>query len=130
MPEGERRDPEATQSVLEEKDMKRFIERRKISPEDFPLIERLAQFPSDLVIGELHNTFNMLHERAVGDIEERIRILEEQITKGNRPHAVKSKELLETMLQFARKYDWETCYTLVRIIEERRVPWRLSDFIR
>jgi len=110
-------------SVLEEEDIKKFIERRQIRPEDFYLIETLARFPTDLVIGDLHNMFNVHHGKSPGEIR---KIL--SLAKEGSLHYVKRKTLLETILQFAEKYDWATCYNLVRILEDRAVPWSLEDF--
>lgn len=110
-------------SVLEEGDIKSFIERRQIRPEDFHLIETLAQFPSDLVTEELHNMFNTRHEKSPDEIKRTLSLI-----KDGSLHFAKRRALLETMLQLAEKYRWETCYHLVRVLEDRRVPWRLEDF--
>lgn len=121
MNEGEPRG-EKKPSVLEEEDIKSFIERRKIRPEDFHLIETLAQFPSDLVTEELHNMF-VDREKSSERIKKRMSSLEE----GKFQYA-KRKALLEAILQLIEKYDWATCNHLADVLERRCVPWRLEDF--
>lgn len=87
--------------------MQRFIENRKIRPEDFSLLEELSRFPRDLIIECLHNHFNMNRERSEKEL---LNLLTHE--KG-----VLSKELYEKILSFLKKYDYSVCYNLVRILE-------------
>lgn len=120
MSEGEPRE-EKKPSVLEEEDVKNFIERRQIHPEDFHLIETLAKFPPDLVVAEFHNTFTEDHEKSLDGIRRRISVLD------NDPKHAWRGEVLRAMLQFAEKYDWGACVNLVMVLEERKIPWRPED---
>ena len=112
------------QPILEQERVKQLIERRKIDPEDFKLLEDLAEFPNAMFIELLHNMFNMNKDKSLTVLEREIESMKrrgEQL-KGTAhdPEAFKKKvELLETMHVFASKYDWAVCYNLVRVFEEK-----------
>ena len=94
--------------IIDRPELQEFIKDRKIRPEDFHLIEELATFPRDLVITELHNLFNMYHERSGGELERIIKNTED----------VSKKSLCEKMLQFYQAYDWATSWNLERLLEK------------
>jgi len=85
-----------------------FILNRHIKPEDFYLIEELLGFPQRLIIMNLHNTFNMLHERAVPDLRNVAQVVKDP----------ESKKLYSLAADFAEKYDWAVAWNLIRILEE------------
>ncbi len=98
---------EGSTSVLRQPNFQRFIERRNIKPEDLYLIEELVAFPKNLIILELHNLFNMYHERSREELERMIR-----------ENSNEQKTALCTiMLEVYKRYDWQTCYNLVRVLE-------------
>lgn len=95
--------------VILEPKIQDFIEFRKIKPEDFGLIEKLATFPKNLLIIELHNFFGFAREESASQL-------------GNLAQHTKDaekKELFETTLLFVKKYDWTACSNLIRVLENR-----------
>jgi len=87
--------------------LQNFIIERGIKDEDVGLIDSLASFPKDMIIMELHNTFNMLRERASNELENLI-----QNTKDE-----KKKEMYQIALKFCNKYNWAVSYSLIRKLE-------------
>ena len=65
--------------------------------------------------------FNVHHEKSIVELERAVR-------QCNTPQRARAKVLLETMLEFARHYDWGTCHHLISVLEDRRVPRRREDF--
>lgn len=94
-------------SVLQQESIKKFIEFRGVRPEDFYLIEGLAQFPKNLLIAELHNLFNMGKEGSAREIENLIVNSKDD----------EKKAMLKMALEFYNKYDWMTSLNLVRTLE-------------
>ena len=109
-PENLFEDKEKAPSVMEEPNIRRFIERRGIQHDDFIIIEALAEFPNNLITMLAHNLFNSNQERSDEALE---RII--STTKDN-----DYKRVYDLFLQLLKKYDWATCYNLVGILEERR----------
>ena len=99
---------EREESVIDRKEIQGFIRDRNIEPEDFGLIEKLASFPKNMIIMELHNLFNMHHERSGEELEMMIQNARD----------ASGKELYETIDQFYQKYDWAVSWHLVRLLEE------------
>lgn len=118
-PEEEPKEP----SVLEERGFQDFVEFRKISPEDFETIEKLSHHPKESLILELHNLFNLSHERSEQYLESRIEQLEELIKETKNEYEKSSfeekKALLESFLKITEKYGWEASFHLERLLEER-----------
>jgi len=90
------------------KEVQELIAKREIQAEDLHLIEKLASFPKNLIIAELHNMFNMYKDRSGKELENLIK------TSGDQT----KKLLYETALEFLAKYGWATSWNLVRILEE------------
>ncbi len=113
---------ERVESVLLRPKFLEFVTRRNIKPEDLPLIEELAAFPKRLVVSELHNMFNGSHERAGAELASLIRGWRQECTDvsvdARRSSELEQKiALCEMMLAFFERYDWPTCYHLVRLLE-------------
>ena len=85
---------EKSTSIINRQEILGFIKDRNIEAEDFHLIEKLASFPKDMVIMELHNLFNMYRERSGGELDGMIQ------NTNDAPR----KELLEAMRRFYQKY--------------------------
>lgn len=98
---------EKKSSIIELPEFQQFIKNRKISPENFHLIEKLAAFPKDLIILELHNLFNMNHERSGEELE----IMIKDAPDDSR------KTLYETAFRFYQTYGWSVSWNLVRLLE-------------
>lgn len=113
------------QPFLNNSQVKEFIHNHKIDKKDYALLEKLSGFPIDLIVGELHNQFNLSHEKSDGQLKSRIEQIDKLLAKANYPlesfdkyKFEQTKELSETILAFFEKYGWEKSYSLVRILEE------------
>jgi len=95
--------------ISEEEEIKDFLQFRKIEKEDIPLIENLSRYPK--LLNEFHNFFNLLKEKSLDDLKRQIKNLEEEETE--------RKDFLSNLIKFAEKYDWATCFNLIRILERR-----------
>lgn len=112
--------------ILEHPKIKDFIKRFKIPAEDMETIEKLAAFDINLIIECLHNHFNLNHERSVRMLELEIQSVEDR-KKGVSPDMLsalnRKQELYETILPFARKYEWRVCFSLIRVLENLGSAW-------
>jgi hypothetical protein len=117
--ERSRREKRRKSSIIEKAGVGEFIRLRGIKPEDFGLIEKLAGFSTELITMELHNVFNLSHERSGRDLEFRITQINGLPAKDFRffGGADKIKELCGAALAFFNKYGWEASYHLVRMLE-------------
>lgn len=97
------------ESVLERTKIREFIQRRDVRNEDHFLIEKLAEFPRNLIIMELHNLFNMNKEGSGKWLENLIK------NSGNEER----KAMYTVALEFYNKYDWMTSMDLVRVLESK-----------
>lgn len=97
-------------SLLEREGMKEFIESRKIAPEDFHLIEKIASISRNSLINNFHNLFNLSHEGSGPYIKELIRSAKDSGESG----------MYEAALEFFEKYGWATSYNLIRVLESNR----------
>ncbi|OGZ07346.1 MAG: hypothetical protein A3D65_00775 [Candidatus Lloydbacteria bacterium RIFCSPHIGHO2_02_FULL_50_13] len=104
---GENREEQFT--VVLEPEMQKFVTRMNIRPEDFEIIQKLSAFPNVLIIELAHNLFNMSHERSGWE-------LQQCIAHANVEY---HREIYQLLYEFFVRYDWVTCYSLVRILEER-----------
>lgn len=95
--------------VIGEPEMRRFIARRNIRPEDFATIQKLSVFPNVLLIELAHNLFNMDHERSGETLERYTNIAKRE----------DHREIYRLLREFFMKYDWTACHSLVRILEDR-----------
>lgn len=108
-------------SIIERKEMQKFIKNREIKPEDFYLIEKLAAFPVNMIILELHNFFNMSRENSKEELRRTIERSRDRDSSGEKLSIYRGAsrtELLETALKFCEKYDWAVSWNLVRVLEE------------
>lgn len=112
-----RENPAESKTIFDEAEIKQFIKIRCVVPEDFYIIEELSRVPSDLIIEKLHNIFNMYQERSTKELE---------LLVTNEKNA-KIKRIYELALAFGKKYNWAAGWNLIRIIEERRIPFTLRD---
>src|SRR3989344_3473051 len=101
---------EQKHAVLEDPEIQRFIKQREIKPEDFWIIETLAQVPQDFLIRHFHNHFNLNHERSVEKLERYQKI--NTLTNAE-------NEIYNLYIEFTRKYDWMTSWHLNGILENR-----------
>jgi len=60
-----------------------------------------------MIIFELHNMFNMLQERSIGELERLIKNTKDE----------QKKELFSLILSFDKNYGWSASYSLVRLLE-------------
>ena len=95
--------------VIKEAGIQEFIADRKISKEDFSLLEQLAKFPKGF-FHDMHNFFNLSKDRSVNELKNQIK---------GQTYAEK-KKFLETLLTFTEKYNWAVSWNLIRIFEERK----------
>lgn len=93
--------------ILDQQEVKDFIKNRDIQPKDFHLIEELSSFSKNMIIVELHNLFNIHHERSGKELERMIENTDD----------TSKQKLFETMNLFYQKYDWITSWNLVRLLE-------------
>ena len=112
-------------SVLEEPDFKKFIEFRKIVPEDLELIEQFSKLPKRLFL-DFHNYFNSVEESPVKSFETDLAYAQGRLAKAKLDNDSRFLELtenrvkfLELYLAFAKKYDTATCMNLNAIFERR-----------
>ena len=108
--------------VLQEPDIREFIEERGIRSEDFVIIEELATFPNQLVIELLHNLFNMNCERSADVLKHDIALTERE----------SHRRLYALFQRFLAAYNWATCYNLVRVLEKRKntpamLNWKIEE---
>ncbi len=96
-------------SILESDEVKKFIERRGIRPEDFGGIESLAAFPREFIIMNFHNHFNMYRERSADELARLMRQTKNE----------DFRRACELWLDFIGHYDWAAAYNLTRILEEK-----------
>jgi hypothetical protein len=89
-------------------ELKRFIHDRNIRATDFELIAGLMQVPSNVVIAEMHNMFNVNRDRSGEELKLQMTRLAETDDR---------KKLNESFLALFDTYGWATCYHLVRILE-------------
>ena len=96
-------------SMLEEPEIQKFVTKRNIQTEDFPLIEGLGQFPRDIIIEHFHNIFNTHREKSMEALRQySLHLRDKRMEPAYKVFSV----LIE-------RYGWATCYNLVRILEER-----------
>jgi len=95
-------------SAINNPKMQEFIKFRKVQSADFPLIEKLATFPKNLIIAELHNLFNLNQERSGQELAS----LQQQYQDSER------KDLFATFKEFYDRYDYYVCLHLERVLEE------------
>lgn len=105
------------QSVLEELDVREFIESRKINPEDFYLLEELAKMSKQLLIMDFHNFFSFGRENSERELEKSLAFME---TVKDDPLLEQRKKLNRLLLEFVRKYDWAVAWNLVTVFERRK----------
>lgn len=105
--------------------IKEFIKNREINKKDYALLEKLSGFPIDLIVEELHNQFNLSHEKSGNELKLRIKQMEKLLSQtGNRSESLdrhrfeRTKELCEAVLPFFEEYGWGKSYSLVRTLEE------------
>ena len=98
---------EPGQSVNENPEISSFIVNRNIESCDVVLINKLANFPKDLVIKDLHNLFNTDQDRSGEYLSRQIETTEDEM----------QKDLLVTVNEFYSKYGWQATYHLVRVLE-------------
>jgi|GEM_PF-4202505 len=101
------RDKKSEQQNQRPKVLEDFITQRKIQSADIALIDQLASFPKDMIITELHNMFNMFHDRASQELEGLIKTSQDKTKTA----------LYQAALDFYNKYGWQASYSLIRILE-------------
>lgn len=107
-------------SIIERKEVQRFIKNREIRTEDFYLIEKIASFPVNMVILELHNLFNMNRENSGVELENMIKDSRDCVPSDEglpMYRGASRAELLETTSKFYKIYGWEASYNLIRVLE-------------
>lgn len=97
------------ENFTERPEVKDFISDRNINSADFDLIEKMASFPKNIIIKELHNLFSMSKDRSGAELESLIASASDQA----------KKDLYKLALEFYQKYDWPASWNLVRILEKK-----------
>jgi hypothetical protein len=95
--------------IMDDPDMREFIEHRAVKPEDFPIIEDLAAFPRRLAI-EFHNFFSLLKERSAAELESMAANARDE----------EKRRFCETALVLLKKYDWIVMWNLIGVLERRK----------
>lgn len=103
---------ENKQSILDNPGIQRFLQTRKIKPEDFHLIENLANLAKDntvkeMIIGEFHNFFNLAKDNSAKELERGL-AAETDGVKIN---------LYNAFLEVVDKYDWMAADHLRAVLE-------------
>lgn len=116
--------PMEKSSFLENADYQEFINRHKIKPEDFQIIENLFSYPTEFFIMELHNFFSFNKENSAQAIKDRIKHINETLKKcpEDRHAAPSLKEkipFLELFLNFTEKYGWMAARHLNSMLERK-----------
>ena len=113
------------ESVLEEQDVKKFIESRNINSEDLHFLEELSLIPKRLLIMDLHNYFSFNREKSESVLERDIRDLEKRIHELTdlelRGLLEQRMKLYKLMSDFIKKYDWMAAWNLVTVFERRKI---------
>ena len=94
---------------MDEDDFRDMIEKRKIDPDDFAIIEKLSHFPKDLFI-EYHNFFSFSRENTLRDMERNLENLKNELDRIRQHGNTGIISLLEnriaflaTFIEFAKK---------------------------
>lgn len=110
---------------LDNTTIKEFVSNQGISEGDLGMLEKLSDFPADLIIEELHNLFSLSKEKSGDGLKSRIDQLRGLLSDSQHPSdsyqrykLQRTQELCEAVLLFSEKYGWEKSYSLVRILEE------------
>ena len=97
-------------SLLDEEDFRDFVEFREINSEDIKILESLSLFPKKLFV-EFHNFFNLSKDKSLFLLDAQRQNIE--------PEKTERKEFIGLLYQFAEKYDWTTCWNMIRVFERR-----------
>jgi len=93
---------EVKKSILSEEEIQKFIENREIQAEDFPILEKLGDFPLKF-FQNYHNYFNLLKEKSVAQLE----------NDTNHQEDPEQKAFMELLLEFTKKYNWAVSWNLI-----------------
>ncbi|MBI2062147.1 MAG: hypothetical protein HYT64_00415 [Candidatus Yanofskybacteria bacterium] len=104
------------QPVLEEPDVKEFIESRNINSEDFYILEELAKISKRILIMDFHNFFSFAKENSEKELERALAFLE---TVKEDPLLEQRIKLNRLLLDFIRKYNWAVAWNLISVFERR-----------
>ncbi len=102
---------------MEESDVRRFIESRKIRPEDFYILEELAKISKRALIMDFHNFFTFNKERSGVELERSLTFLKTVKEDSLIDQRIKLNRLLA---DFIGKYDWTIAWNLVSVFERRK----------
>lgn len=105
------------QSVLEELDVKELIGSRKISPEDFYILEELAKMSKRLLIMDFHNFFSFNRENSKKELEKLLVSIE---SKDGDPIWEQRKAMYGVFIKLLEKYPWTTVWNIASVFERRK----------
>ncbi|GEM_PF-6743717 len=95
------------ETVSEEK-IRKFMQKRAIKDEDYPLIAELCLYSRSFICEHPHNVFNLSKERSAQEVQAIL------------THAPdRTRRLYEILLHFAEQYHWSVGHGLVRFLEEK-----------
>ncbi|GMQ94893.1 MAG: hypothetical protein BMS9Abin13_003 [Patescibacteria group bacterium] len=110
---------------LKKADCQELIDRRKIAPEDFQIIEDLSHYPTEFFVAELHNFFSSNQEKSAQAIKDRIKQVNETLEKYPDATITATASLKEAIpllvlfLEFTEKYGWMAAGHLNSLLENR-----------
>jgi len=99
-----------SQSIINNEKVQSFIEDREIKPEHFYIIEKLATFDKNEIIGSFHNFFTLNAHNSLRELENGIRFAKED---GN----TEREEIYKLFLEFFKNYDEYASHHLARVLE-------------
>ncbi len=110
-----------TASILEEKQVKVFLQDREIKKDDYPLIERVINIPREerkKTALEYHNFFSLLRERSSDQLRRDLnQVEEEEVLQKEDPFLQAKKEYLKVQLEIINKYNWQASWGLNVLLE-------------
>ncbi len=102
--------PEIIRSILENDQVKDFIEYRGIKAEHYDIIELLSLVPKNALIAPMHNFFSLNQHNSIRELQRSIR--EAELNNN-----AQRKNMYELFLQFCEAYDPDTAHHLERVLE-------------
>jgi hypothetical protein len=111
----------STTSILEKKQVKVFLQERKIKEEDYSLIKKAVNIPRKerkQIAIEYHNFFSLLKDRSSDQLKRDLDQTErDEISQKEDPSILAKKEYLTVQLEIINKYNWETSWGLNVLLE-------------
>lgn len=102
---------ETHSSIFDNPSIKRLIESREIDQNDFFLIEELARFPKDDIIGPLHNFFSLNGDKSLEQ-------LDLAIGRAQEAGQESASKIYSLFRLFCERYGYDAARHLESVLEE------------